>query len=193
MNARRLLELMSRSDDPVLADEARESLADLRAGTEGWGHIEDAAKTERATREALEALSRVERERDEARAAVARWEEHYERETADMDAGEGDLAALREVLGEWISAHDAEASAAKHAARARAKQYAKWPARMPRNAVLVSSLPPAEQRRINEECACTLAPIRESEAQHKAARERLTVAIDLARALSAPSPSTEEK
>jgi hypothetical protein len=44
------------------------------------------------------ALSAALRERDEARAEVARWKEHYERETAEMAAGEDDLAALREAV-----------------------------------------------------------------------------------------------
>jgi hypothetical protein len=68
----------------------------LRTEVEKWKREWASVLTSAETRES--ALSAALKERDEVRAAVARWEEHYERETAEMDAGEDDLAALREAV-----------------------------------------------------------------------------------------------
>jgi hypothetical protein len=103
------------------------------------------------------------------------------------------------ALAEWVAAHDAEREAAKAAARVRAREYAKWPAlpkRTPKNAVLVSSLPPDEQRRISEQCAKEMAPIKEAERVHRAAQDRLARAVEnaraaLSRATTATTPTKE--
>ena len=110
---------------------------------------------------------------------------------------EAERDRLREALREWVAASDAERTAAKNAARVRVTEYRKWPdlpKRMPKNAVLVSSLPPEEQRRIAEQCAADMKPINEAEAIHAAARSRLALAQEAAKAwlsaMDGPTPST---
>jgi hypothetical protein len=87
------------------------------------------------------------------------------------------------------AAHDAEKAAKVAAARARHKTFQGEPLppkRMPKNAVLLSSLPADEQRRIDAEIERQMAPIREADAACNAAAERLAAAIRAARAALAP-------
>lgn len=110
-------------------------------------------------------------------------------------AAETERDRLREALREWADALRVERAEAKNAARVRAKKSREWgpaPQRMSRNAVLMSSLPPDEQRRIDEQCAADMKPINEAEAAHRVALERLNAAQEAARTALTQGGKPEE-